>query len=130
MSESAEHEGGHTNLMRAALQGRTEELKTLLGGGADVNLKDDEGRTSLTFAVSNISDSFGECDAHVILEGRAPTKLSVRHGHNSAYGPQPTSNVLGQALRSQHRQALLHREGFFHVLPSEKPFVYVPLIPS
>jgi ankyrin repeat protein len=54
MSESAEHEGGHTNLMRAALQGRTEELKTLLGGAADVNEKDDEGRTALMFAVTNI----------------------------------------------------------------------------
>ena len=59
MSESAEHEGGHTNLMRAALQGRTEELRILLGGGADVNEKDDEGRTALMFAVTNIqTDEF------------------------------------------------------------------------
>ena len=54
MSESAEHEDGHTNLMRAALEGRTEAVKTLLEGGADPNEKDNEGRTSLMFAVANI----------------------------------------------------------------------------
>jgi ankyrin repeat protein len=54
LSESAEHEGGHTELMRAALEGRTEDVKKSLESGADVNEKDDEGRTALMFAVTNI----------------------------------------------------------------------------
>jgi hypothetical protein len=33
MSESAEHEAGHTELMRAALEGQAETIKRLLEGG-------------------------------------------------------------------------------------------------
>ena len=35
MSELAEHEGGHTTLMRAALEGQTETVKTLLASGRE-----------------------------------------------------------------------------------------------
>jgi len=54
LSESAEHEGGHTELMRAALEGRTNDVRTLLTSKVDVNAKDDEGRTALMFAVTNM----------------------------------------------------------------------------
>ena len=54
MSESAEHEEGHTALMLAALEGQTETVKRLLEGGADINVRDDEGRTALMFAVTNL----------------------------------------------------------------------------
>ena len=37
MSESAETEGGHTELMRAALAGQTETVKRLIENGAEVN---------------------------------------------------------------------------------------------
>ena len=40
--------------MCAALEGRTETVKALLRKGADVNAKDDSGRTALMFAVINL----------------------------------------------------------------------------
>ena len=54
MSAAAEHEGGHTELMRAALEGETKTVDRLLKSGTSVNEKDDEGRTALMFAVTNI----------------------------------------------------------------------------
>jgi PAS domain S-box-containing protein len=47
-------EGGHTELMRAALEGETETVERLLESGTSVNERDDEGRTALMFAVINI----------------------------------------------------------------------------
>jgi hypothetical protein len=54
ISEAAEHEGGHTELMRAALEGETATVERLLESGTNVNKSDDEGRTALMFAVTNI----------------------------------------------------------------------------
>jgi ankyrin repeat protein len=56
MSASEKYGEGHTELMRAALEGRTKTVKALLRKGADVNAKDDTGRTSLMFAVINLHD--------------------------------------------------------------------------
>ena len=76
MSESAEHEGGHTKLMRAALEGQTETVKTLLESAADVNEKDDEGRTALMFAVTNMhTDS-----AKALLEHGAEVNVTANDG--------------------------------------------------
>jgi ankyrin repeat protein len=61
MSESAEHEGGHTELMRAALEGETETVKRSLESGADVNERDAEGRTALMFAVTIFALGIREC---------------------------------------------------------------------
>ena len=44
---------GHTALMRAALDGNTEQVKELLNQGADINQRDENGRTALMFAVIN-----------------------------------------------------------------------------
>ncbi len=54
LSSAAEHEGGHNDLMLAALKGHTGTVKTLLESRVDINAKDDEGRTALMFAVTNL----------------------------------------------------------------------------
>lgn len=73
LSKSAEHKGGHTDLMRAALGGQTETVKRLLEGGAEVNERDDEGRTALMFAVTNLhTDS-----AKALLDHGADVNLTA-----------------------------------------------------
>jgi ankyrin repeat protein len=76
MSEAAEHEGGHTELMRAALEGRTETVKRLLESGADVNERDDEGRTALMFAVTNIHND----SARALLDHGADVNVTAKDG--------------------------------------------------
>jgi ankyrin repeat protein len=53
MSEVENQEGGHTQLMRAALAGDLKTVKMLLESGVDVNERNDEGRTALMFAAIN-----------------------------------------------------------------------------
>src|SRR6266498_3671664 len=76
MSESAKHEGGHTDLMRAALEGKTETVKALLESGADVNAKDDEGRTALMFAVTNMQTD----SVKALLEHGADVNVRANDG--------------------------------------------------
>jgi uncharacterized protein len=65
MSESAKHGEGHTELMCAALEGRTGDVKALLSRGADVDARDGEGRTALMFAVINVhADTVNALLAH------------------------------------------------------------------
>jgi len=40
--------------MRAALDGNTERVKELVHQGADINQRDENGRTALMFAVINM----------------------------------------------------------------------------
>lgn len=44
---------GHTALMRAALEGNTEQVVELLQQGVDINQRDENDRTALMFAVIN-----------------------------------------------------------------------------
>jgi ankyrin repeat protein len=53
MSAVENLEGGHTQLMRAALAGDLKTVKMLLKSGADPNERNDEGRTALMFAAIN-----------------------------------------------------------------------------
>ncbi len=76
MSESAKHEASHTELMRAALEGQTAWLKVLLEKAADVNETDNEGRTALMFAVTNMHRD----SANVLLEHGADVNLKANDG--------------------------------------------------
>jgi ankyrin repeat protein len=53
MSAVENQEGGHTQLMRAALAGDLKTVKMLLKSGSDPNERNDEGRTALMFAAIN-----------------------------------------------------------------------------
>ncbi len=76
MSEATKYEGGHTDLMRAALEGKTEAVKALLESGADVNAKDDEGRTALMFAVTNMQTD----SVKALLEHGADVNVRANDG--------------------------------------------------
>jgi len=57
--------GDHTELMRAALEGDMATVRAHLTRGAEVNAKDDKGRTALMFAVINMhADIAGELLEH------------------------------------------------------------------
>ena len=53
LSAAEGYRHGHTALMRAALDGKTERVRELIHQGADINQRDDNGRTALMFAVVN-----------------------------------------------------------------------------
>jgi ankyrin repeat protein len=76
ISESEEGDRGHTDLMRAALEGQTETVNALLKGGADINARDREGRTALMFAsVNRHTDS-----AKTLLEHGADVNVRANDG--------------------------------------------------
>ena len=66
-------EGGNTHLMRAALAGEIEIVKTLLRDGADVNARNHEGRTALMFAIIN----FHTATVNVLLRFGADVNAQV-----------------------------------------------------
>lgn len=76
MSASAKNAEGHTDLMCAALEGRTETVKALLCRGADVNAKDNEGHTALMFAVINLHKD----TMKALLEHRANVNAGANDG--------------------------------------------------
>jgi uncharacterized protein len=53
LSAAEEYEDDDTPLMREALDGNTERVRELIHQGADINQRDDNGRTALMFAVVN-----------------------------------------------------------------------------
>ena len=68
LSEIEADEDGHTPLMRAALEGDTATVRALLAGGADVNAKDNEGRTALMFAVTNMHTATSDAQHYSYLD--------------------------------------------------------------
>lgn len=76
MSTEEKYKEGHTELMCAALEGRTKTVKALLRKGADVNAKDSTGRTALMFAVINLHDE----TVRVLLEHGADVNLRADDG--------------------------------------------------
>lgn len=76
MSTAERYKEHRTDLMFAALEGKTETVKTLLSQGADVNAKDDAGRTALMFATINLhSETVKE-----LLEHGAEVNVSDNDG--------------------------------------------------
>ena len=108
LSAADEYEHGHTALIRAAIEGNTEQVRELLNEGADINQKDDNGRTALMFAVIN---------AHY-----ATMSVLLEHGADV----NARSNVGGTALMAaalagdlKMAQALLLRGADVHARLSE-----------
>ena len=75
IAKAEEHKGGHTELMRAALNGDLKAVTALAGGG-DVNESDDEGRTALMFAAVN---KHTDC-AKALLEHDADVNARAKDG--------------------------------------------------
>lgn len=81
-------EGGNTDLMRAALNGRSETVKAFLLSGADVNAQNHEGHTALMFAIVNLHTStvqtLLDCGADVNIQaancGCTPLLLAAGSG--------------------------------------------------
>ena len=69
-------EGGNTSLMRAALDGQTEIVKSLLHDGADVNAQNHEGRTALMYAIIN----FHTATAQTLLRFGANANAQCANG--------------------------------------------------
>ena len=72
----AKDNGGHTPLMRAALEGQTETVKRLLSSGAQVNEQDEEGRTALMFSIINLHGD----SAKILLEHGADPNIKANDG--------------------------------------------------
>jgi len=82
LSAAEEHGHGHTDLMRAALDGNTEKVKELIHRGADVNQRDDNGRTALMFAVVNMHYE----TVKVLLESGADVNVKSNKGGTALMG--------------------------------------------
>lgn len=103
LSAAERYRNGHTPLMRAALDGKTERVKELLHQGADVNQRDDNGRTALMFAVINTHYE----TMKVLLDYGADVNASSNKGGTA---------LMGAALAGDLRmaQALLDKGADLH----------------
>jgi ankyrin repeat protein len=79
MSAAERYKEHRTDLMFAALEGKTETVKALLSQGADVNVKDDAGRTALMFATINLHSE----TVQVLLEHGADVNTQDNYGETA-----------------------------------------------
>ena len=81
---------GKTALMRSTYNELTDSVKALLGAGANVNVKDNDGRTALMYAIGPYSGhDRGECMKELLAagvnvnmkdkEGNTALMLATRH---------------------------------------------------
>jgi ankyrin repeat protein len=108
LSAAEEHGHGHTSLMQAALDGKTERVKELIDQGADINQRDDNDRTGLMFAVINMHFE--------------TMKVLLEHGADvNAKSQQGGTPLMAAALAGDLRmvQALLERGVDLHVRLAE-----------
>ena len=95
LSAAEAYRHGHTALMRAALDGNTEEVKELIHQGVDVNQRDENGRTALMFAVIN---SHYET-MRVLLESGADVNAKSNKGGTALMGAASDGDLrMVQAL--------------------------------
>src|SRR5688500_20182950 len=90
LSADDEYSHGHTVLMRAALDGKTERVKELIDRGADINQRDDNGRTALMFAVINLHYQ----TIKVVLEYGADVNTKSKHISNDLMATELKGNFI------------------------------------
>ena len=95
LSVAEGYRGGHTALMRAALDGNTEKVTELIQQGVDINQRDENGRTALMFAVIN---SHYET-TRVLLEHGADVNAKSNKGGTALMGAASEGDLkMVQAL--------------------------------
>jgi ankyrin repeat protein len=82
----------------AILEGRTEAVRLLLGGGANPNERDSSGRTPLVYSVSSFGPNVSHEERIKILRLLLEQKADLNAKDSSKYGWTPLiwASVLGQ----------------------------------
>ncbi|MAL78237.1 MAG: hypothetical protein CMN55_03875 [Sneathiella sp.] len=105
------------DLLRAARQGKTGMVITLLREGADINVATDDGRTPLHHAAAG-----GHTDTAIALikrgarphprdeANRTPLNTAMRNGHIETADTIREEITLQQALRAELRSIMKRRQ--------------------
>ena len=79
------------DLWRAAREGRTTEVRKLVVAGADVTLRDDQGRTAL-----NIASQYGHAETYRTL-------MAAREMQNMIHAGLPMDQVMDSLREEEER---------------------------